>query len=274
MKQLSRGRFYGTHQNCLNYSDLVLTETEYTHDFVDWHYHEQPYFTFLLEGGLYEANKKEEYYLKPGDLVFHNWQDAHYNKKPDIYTRGFHIELTEQWFNTFDLSSSHLEGSFKIKHPYLIQSLHKIVNESRCDDRYSKTSIELLLADGFNYLNSDAQSRKLEDPLWVKQLVALLHEAPETCTSLETMAAVLNVHPVHISRVFPKYFNCTLGDYLRALRLNKAMRYLQQGKHSLTEIAYLCDYSDQSHFTRSFKKVYGCSPRTFKKSNHVKRIQV
>ncbi|CAM4408367.1 hypothetical protein [Flavobacterium terrigena] len=73
MNQLKKGEFYGTHYQKSTFENIIITDTEYTHSKVDWHYHENPYFTYLLEGKLFESNKKESYYLEPGNLLFHNW---------------------------------------------------------------------------------------------------------------------------------------------------------------------------------------------------------
>lgn len=78
---------------------LTITDTVYTHDWVDWHYHEQPYFTFILEGQLIEGDKKNKVHAGPGTLLFHNWQDPHYNSKPAGRTRGFHLELSQSWID-------------------------------------------------------------------------------------------------------------------------------------------------------------------------------
>lgn len=70
MKQLSKGQFYGETNFRRSVDSLTLTDTVYTHDFVDWHYHETPYFTFLLQGGLTEGYKKERKNLRPGVFCF------------------------------------------------------------------------------------------------------------------------------------------------------------------------------------------------------------
>jgi AraC-like DNA-binding protein len=41
---------------------------------------------------------------------------------------------------------------------------------------------------------------------------------------------------------------------------------LNDPKYSLSEIGYLTGFSDQSHFTRIFKKTTGKSPLSYKKS--------
>lgn len=40
MEQLKRGEFYGSHFHKLVFDEMAITDTEYTHDKVAWHYHE------------------------------------------------------------------------------------------------------------------------------------------------------------------------------------------------------------------------------------------
>ena len=88
MKQSQKGEFYGQTNKTINLEGITLTDTVYTHDKVDWHYHENAYFTFILQGNVIEGNKKEIYNCSAGDLLFHNWQEPHYNIKPEgIYKR-------------------------------------------------------------------------------------------------------------------------------------------------------------------------------------------
>lgn len=70
MNKLKTGEFYGKHYQKSAFKNLIITDTEYTHSKVDWHYHENPYFTYLLQGKIFESNKKEAYCLEPGSLLF------------------------------------------------------------------------------------------------------------------------------------------------------------------------------------------------------------
>lgn len=51
-----------------------------------------------------EGNKKEIYNCPAGSLLFHNWQEPHYNIKPAGYTRGFQIKLKNTWFDKLDFN--------------------------------------------------------------------------------------------------------------------------------------------------------------------------
>jgi hypothetical protein len=85
--------------------------------------------------------------------------------------------------------------------------------------------------------------------------------------SLQQMSEELEINPAYLSREFSKYFeNLTFGDYIRKMRIEKAIHFMQTTDYSLTEIAYLTGFSDQSHFNRIFKKQMGENPSLYKKA--------
>jgi len=264
MNKLKKGEFFGSHYQKLNFKEFTITDTEYTHDKVDWHYHENPYFTYLLEGKLFEANKKEEYYLQPGSLLFHNWQDAHHNIKPPEYTRGFHIELNPDWFNKHNISTVNLEGSLNLRCPLIKSLMNKVFWETKVNDNHSQSSIELLTLDIFNNIKNSDVKNQIKKPTWVNRLQEVILESEIEC-NLTNLSKELNIHPVHLSREFHKYFDTTLGQYIRLLKLNKAILLISTNKYSMTEICYKCGFYDQSHFITNFKSIYKTTPLKFLK---------
>lgn len=258
MKKLVQGEFYGTHYQKSTFEGLTITDTEYTHRKVDWHSHENPYFTYLLEGELFEANKKESYYLKPGSLLFHNWQDEHYNVKPPTFTRGFHIEMTSDWFANFDVDLSDFEGSMTLKNPLLKHLMHKVFLESKVEDAYSNLSMDASLVELFSSIK-ESKKASATKPTWVVQLQELIEEEHMDC-SLKNLSNLLGIHPVHLSRSFRTYFGTSLGNYIRYVKVNKAFCLITSQKLSMTEICYQCGFYDQSHFIANFKRMYGSTP--------------
>ena len=266
MNELNRGEFFGTHYQKSCFGELIITDTEYTHNEVDWHYHANPYFTYLLQGSLFEANKKESYYLTPGSLLFHNWQDSHYNIKPPEYTRGFHIELSSKWLKKNELCSMDFEGSLNLTNPMIKGLINKVFLETKINDKHSKLSVELLMADVFSRIKNHQTDNILRKPDWIKKLQELLIDS-ETDFSLSKLGKELNIHPVHLSREFHRYFGVTLGRYIRQLRVNKAVALIMANRFSMTEICYKCGFYDQSHFISNFKSIYNTTP-----SNYLKKI--
>lgn len=258
MNKLSTGEFYGEHYKKSAFDNIVITDTEYIHEKVDWHYHENPYFTYLLEGQLFESNKKESYYLEQGDLLFHNWQDAHYNVKPPSFTRGFHIELNINWLINFGVKIGKAEGSLQIKDPVVKNLMNQIFMETKIGDQFSTIGVESALVDILSSMNN-SKSANTKKPIWAKKLQEVLWE--EKCDySLDSLGRVLGIHPVHLSRNFNRYFGTSLGNYIRLLKLNKAFCLITTKKYSMTEVCYQCGFYDQSHFISNFKRVYKKTP--------------
>jgi hypothetical protein len=130
---------------------------------------------------------------------------------------------------------------------------------------------QMLLAVYHKYLKDNSKKA----PAWTKELREMIQDQLDTnmSLSLQQMSHDLEINPAYLSREFSKYFdNLSFGDYIRKLRIDKAKHLMDTTSYSLTEIAYLTGFSDQSHFTRIFKKQTGQNPSAHKKAVKVKRI--
>ena len=68
-----------------------------------------------------------------------------------------------------------------------------------------------------------------------------------------------------LQREFRKNYGITITDYIRLTRLNTANKYILANPGSLTELSYILNFSDQSHFIREFKHYNGLTPKKFLK---------
>ena len=125
---------------------------------------------------------------------------------------------------------------------------------------------QMLLEVYHKYLQQD-NSKKA--PAWAKELKEMIQDQLDTNLSLSLQQASdeLEINPTYLSREFSKYFeNLSFGEYIRKLRIEKAMHLMDTTAYPLTEIAYLTGFSDQSHFTRIFKKQVGQTPTIYRKN--------
>lgn len=133
------------------------------------------------------------------------------------------------------------------------------------DQKHTQQPFEQALLDIFNkFIQKKSSYKKI--PAWAKELKEILQDHIDTNLSLKEISKDLNIHPAYLSREFSRYFdNLSFGDYIRKHRIEKAITLLTNFSYSLTEIAYLTGFSDQSHFTRIFKLNTGKNPSAYKR---------
>ena len=76
---------------------------------------------------------------------------------------------------------------------------------------------------------------------------------------LATLARQVNLSVFHLIRLFRRATGLPPCGYLEQVRVLRAQTMLLAGA-SLSEVAYATGFSDQSHFTRRFKRVFGVTP--------------
>lgn len=81
--------------------------------------------------------------------------------------------------------------------------------------------------------------------------------------SITDVASYVGVDRSYLYRLFLESEGISPSVWLMRLRLEHSVKMLQEGLLSITEIAYSIGFYDVSHFTKSFKKEYGCTPREY-----------
>lgn len=263
---LEKGKYLGVNKRQQAYGGIFMSNTCYHKDIrSDWHHHENPFFSFLLSGGSVEKRKSESIECIPGQVYFYNWQEPHKNTNYQDNTQNFNIELDVDWLKKSGINETAIAGSFVIKSTDIKFTIVKLFKEFVRSDELSEASINLLTLELLNQTGNIPVTR--HKPVWVDQLKEILHDHWSENLGLHQLSGLLQIHPVTISKYFSKYFNCTLGEYVRKIRVDKALALVRLTSLSLSTIAYECGFADQSHFIRVFKYYTGLLPNEFRKLN-------
>ena len=85
---------------------------------------------------------------------------------------------------------------------------------------------------------------------------------------IKDLAASLNISVGHFCRAFKRTFGMPARIWIRQRRIELAQGLMVTTGASLSEIALSCGMSDQSHFTRSFRRIVGEAPSSWRHTRH------
>lgn len=103
-----------------------------------------------------------------------------------------------------------------------------------------------------------------ENPIW--RAIKYINEHLKEHISLEETARACGMSVSCFQRTFKQEVGITFNKYVNSLRISKARQLLHENNKSMSEIAFACGYTNQYHFTRTFKKLMNTPPRSFRKS--------
>lgn len=132
-------------------------------------------------------------------------------------------------------------------------------------DKFSPLAVEgLVLELVAEASRHDSQRPEGRRPRWLEQAREILHEQSVDSPTLSILAEEVGVHPIYLARSFRKHYRCTVGEYVRRLRIEAACREISVSRKSLSEIATASGFCDQSHFSNTFKRHTGMTPAEFR----------
>lgn len=222
------------------------------------HYHDNSHLSFILNGRVIDKRKNSEIERLSGELMFFHAGERHESIYKIFPAKNITLELKSSFFQENTITEAILKSS-AAKNPNAKFIMLKIYKELLMKDDFSDCSIEMLLLNLIDGKNAFKNTR----PAWIDNVLELLNDNWNEPLSLKDLANVAHVHPITISKHFPKYVSCTLGEYRRRLKVEKSLGFIKTSKLSLTEIAHKCGFSDQSHFTRTFKQMTGFLPHHY-----------
>jgi AraC family transcriptional regulator len=247
-------------------SCFTLKELDYSPGVqIPKHTHEQANFCMAIKGGCTEiyGSKAREY--TPFSLSYLPAYQSHSLKVSSQGMRAFSINIPLYWLERMRERSLNVEDSIFWSSGILTQLLMRLYQEYQNIDEASPIAVEgialEMLAEVSRYKTINKGSKP---PHWLKQSRDLVHEQFSLHLSLDTIAQEVGVHPVHLARMFRKYYRCTIGDYIRTLRIENACREMITTEAPLIEIALSNGFSDQSHFNRIFRRLKGMTPAEYR----------
>ena len=263
-QRLQAGHYFGSTAPLFARDGLSVSRTMYPKGMViPPHEHANPFFCFVLNGhGLHSwptRNGNEapmNLTLFPADIPHANcWRDS---------GSALHVEFTRTWRERLSGETRILVEPRDFSGGSPVWLAQRLADECREQDDVSALAIEGLSLELLAACERSTRREKLMAPRWLESVQDRLRERFTESIALVDIAAWVHLSPDHLSKVFRQHLGCTVGEYVRRLRVERACRWLREDRRTLTEIALACGFADQSHFTRVFRRTMGVTPASYR----------
>ncbi|WP_310597965.1 helix-turn-helix transcriptional regulator [Aeromonas aquatica] len=100
------------------------------------------------------------------------------------------------------------------------------------------------------------------------RLELLLKEAPTECWDIGLMAGALHLSERQLYRLCQQHFSLAPMALLQRLRLQRAALLLASRGDPVKEVARLCGFKNEYHFSTAFKRQHGLAPSHYRNLHH------
>ena len=229
------------------------------------HFHEHAYLGYVLEGPYSESYGSDSVLCAPRVLRYSPAGLTHGN----IFEAGSHcliVQVDREALKRVEEHTKTLERPGEIQGIASTWLAQRLYHEFRQGDELALVSLEgillEMLAEGARHAGGSGPVTVI--PKWLRTAREYLESNFLRPLSLAEIAGAAGVHRVHLSREFRRYFSTTVGEFLRRKRVEHACHLVSTTNIPLSEIAMTCGFSDQSHFSATFRRQIGLTPARFR----------
>jgi AraC family transcriptional regulator len=226
------------------------------------HGHAAPFFTYVLHGSFVERAGQRVRQCSRGAVIFHD-QESHSNEVGGAGTVSFNVELDpELWCELTDGTGVGTSLVGRVVGGDIEWAALRAWREfQQADNTLAVEEAIALLCEATRC----AYTRGLFEPHHrLDRCAAYLDAHLMETHRLAGVARIAGVHPMHLAKLFRRRFGCSMGEYVRRRRVAWACAQLACGKETITTIAQNAGFADHPHFTRTFVRVTGCTPRWYR----------
>lgn len=246
--------------------DFSPLQADHYHNFYELFYLYSGACRFLLKDSVYQMEKGDFVFITPGEL--------HHALYSDNSCLVFWTYFKKEHLISMETSQSH---SFMGSVPALYQEdfhllLNKMLSENSEIDEYSAPFLRCYLAEMLLMLMRHSVMNEKEPELLNAKDAAILlatkyiYKNFQKPLTLEEVSAVASLSPTYFSKKFKQTTGMGFKEYLNFVRLKHAQAALLTTNNTITDIALEYGFNDSNYFKDLFKKVYGKSPRDFRKN--------
>lgn len=246
---------------------IEFAETSYRGDqTVPRHVHERTLVAMVMAGAMQEHARGRRVNCLPGTAILHPAGEAHAHRFGAGGSRCLVLQFDGSWLRRLGVEPNVIPRGPTTRLDEDVTTAGRLLHrELRRGDAAHPAALEglaLVLVASVTRTRDAGPERR---PDFLDRVVQRLHDDLSCDTDLSSLAEIAGVSPEHLARSFQKEKNCTIGEYVRRLRVRRARRVLTESDLPLSRLALDLGFYDQSHFTRTFKAHVGCPPGEYRR---------
>lgn len=133
------------------------------------------------------------------------------------------------------------------------------------------SDLTLVLCYLYQYVNheiiSESQKQKLKMKIArLERIISYIDKNYDNQIRLQELADMENLSITHFSHLFSSTFGVTFQEFINLKRTEHCLKLMKKREKTLLEISYEAGFSDPKYMNKMINKLYGCSPKEYRKS--------
>jgi AraC family transcriptional regulator len=256
---MAAGKFFGAARMQLQSADFTVSAvTHSSARVVPVHAHAHTFFSMLIGGHYREWFGSGHWDARPLSMVLRPAQAEHRDEIGPGGAVFLCVDIGPAYWDALADAGVRLQRRAFEDRPMSWAALRLLRELSERRSGWRDVAESLVNELVMDYVTESRHVHGRE-PRWLRRILERLHADPAN-QSLGAIATDLDLHPVHVSRMFKRHLGMTVSQYQREMRLQRVARALLEGGESLADLAEEGGFADQSHMTREFSRATSWSP--------------
>lgn len=256
--------------------------------YIRWHWHEEYEFSVIKKGPMTVCAGQQSFVLETGDGLFINsgtihhipFQEVDDCDKMDIVFHGkvvygsYDSALWQKYMRPMTACAGLETVALHRNIPWERQVLDLLERAGAscesCEDGYEFDVKEdllqvfkLLYKNGLPVRSGEADDSS-RDTDRVKEMLNFIHSHYREGIHLADIAASASICERECLRCFKELIRLSPIQYLIHYRIENACRMIKELHCNITEICEACGFESPSYFSKTFKRIVGCTPREYR----------
>lgn len=229
------------------------------------HAHADTSITFVIAGSLWERVRRTEEIARPLSVVVKPRDTTHANEFGDHGVNTLQIIVPERqvlelerWVPSFSTWRWHHAGPST-------PAFLRLVEHVRASGTDQTSVMQDAIVDALSALAAGpTPPPRGTAPAWIEAVKEQLEDDGDRA-SVRSIAAAVGTHPVYLARQFRRWYGCSITEFTRRRRLQRAAFDIGRAAGRLSSISHASGFADHPNMCRLFKRETGVTPSTFQK---------